>query len=199
MTKTKSGDDIMVIVPRPARKGERVRRYFNPSKVGTRSERLARERMLNHIHALESDDQFLETIREKIPVAWRTLERDIDVSEPKVKVTMRIDESVIKFYRAMGTSYQERMNRILATFAQYRIGRAQELADMVFTEQKEMEREYAREMDVMGDAGLRPTKTLAKRLDALPEGESDAPNWDEDRWMTEQELKERLAQIAAEK
>ena len=38
-----------------------------------------------------------------------------------MKITLRVDRSVAKFYRSMGKGYQERINRILATYAQARI------------------------------------------------------------------------------
>ena len=60
-------------------------------------------------------------VRESVPKAWETLEHDVDVTEKKMQVSIRLDESVLKFYRAMGKGYQERMNRILATYAQMRI------------------------------------------------------------------------------
>ncbi len=44
--------------------------------------------------------------------------------EKKVQVTIRLDESVAKFYRAMGRGYQGRINRVLATYAQMRIAKA---------------------------------------------------------------------------
>ena len=45
----------------------------------------------------------------------------MDVTERKVKITIRLDESVVKFYRAMGVGYQARMNRVLQTYAQMQI------------------------------------------------------------------------------
>ena len=87
----------------------------------SRTKRLAYERFLLNLRALEHDGDAEYLIREFIPEAWDTLEADIDVAEKKVRVTLRLDESVAKFYRAMGTGYQARINRILATFAQMRI------------------------------------------------------------------------------
>jgi hypothetical protein len=70
---------------------------------------------------LEADDLLPFWIDKHIPQAWDTLERDIDVAEKKVRVTLLLDESVAKFYRALGTGYLARINRVLATFAQMRI------------------------------------------------------------------------------
>ena len=60
-------------------------------------------------------------LREEVPEAWHTLEADLDVWEPKEKVTLYVETSVARFYRAMGHGYQARINRILATWAQMKI------------------------------------------------------------------------------
>ena len=94
-----------------------------PPRAGSKSERLARERLLRNLRALQDEPLFVYSVREIAPDAWATLEEDLDVEERKVKVTLLLDESVAKFYRAMGQGYQARINRILATFAQMKIAR----------------------------------------------------------------------------
>lgn len=88
---------------------------------GTKTERLAEQRFRRSLRMLENDDIMDDYLDRNIPCAWATLERDIDVTEKKIKITLRLDESVVKFYRSMGNGYQARMNRILATYAQMRI------------------------------------------------------------------------------
>jgi uncharacterized protein (DUF4415 family) len=90
----------------------------------SQSRRIARERMLRNLRALEDESVVEDLIRDLCPDAWRTLEEDVEVREKKVQVTLRLDESVAKFYRAMGRGYQGRINRILATYAQMRIAKA---------------------------------------------------------------------------
>lgn len=58
--------------------------------------------------------------------AWDTLEADVDVWEKKAKVTLMLDDSLAKFYRAQGVGYQARINRILATYAQMKIAEVRE-------------------------------------------------------------------------
>ncbi|WP_348540471.1 BrnA antitoxin family protein [Shimia sp. R9_3] len=43
------------------------------------------------------------------------------MQERKEKVTLYLDKSVARFYRAMGKGYQARINRLLATWAQMKI------------------------------------------------------------------------------
>ncbi len=80
--------------------------------------------MLRNLRALEDESVVEDLIRDLCPDAWRTLEEDVEVREKKVQITLRLDESVARFYRAMGRGYQGRINRILATYAQMRIAKA---------------------------------------------------------------------------
>ena len=87
----------------------------------TKTARLAREALLKNLIALEQDHWLDSAIREEIPEAWHRLEQDIEVEEKKEKVTLYLDRSVARFYRAMGKGYQARINRLLASWAQMKI------------------------------------------------------------------------------
>ncbi len=101
---------------------------------GTKTARLARARLERLLEGAGDDLALWRKVQSRVPDAWATLEEDIDCPEEKVKITLRVDASVARFYRAMGKGYQERMNRILATYAQMKIGeveRARALDDKV--------------------------------------------------------------------
>ena len=51
----------------------------------------------------------------RIPAAWHEIAQ-ARVQPLKQKVTLRIDEDVIKFFRAMGQGHLTRMNAVLRTF-----------------------------------------------------------------------------------
>jgi uncharacterized protein (DUF4415 family) len=89
----------------------------------TKAERISRERIVRYLTqvSMHDDSMLALHLRDEVPDAWHTLEHDLDVQEPKMKVTLRLDTSVAKFYRAMGTGYQARMNRILALWAHMKI------------------------------------------------------------------------------
>jgi len=87
----------------------------------TKTERMAREGLMKNLIALQRDTWIAATLREEIPEAWHTLEADLDVEEEKVKVTLYLDASVARFYKAMGKGYHTRINRLLATWAQMKI------------------------------------------------------------------------------
>lgn len=87
----------------------------------TKTARIAREGLLRNLIRMERDRWIDSSLRELVPDAWHTLEHDLDVEEPKEKVTLYLDRSVARFYRAMGKGYHARINRLLATWAQMRI------------------------------------------------------------------------------
>ena len=52
---------------------------------------------------------------------------DYDIVEKKEKLTLYLDESVAKVFKAMGNGYQARINRILATWVQMKMAEMREL------------------------------------------------------------------------
>jgi uncharacterized protein (DUF4415 family) len=87
----------------------------------TKAERLARDRLAYHLWRMNTDVDVLDIdLRENVPDAWHTIEDDFDCEEAKVKVTLYLDQSVAKVFRAMGRGYQARINRILQTWIQHR-------------------------------------------------------------------------------
>lgn len=140
---------------------------FSQSKTA----RLARAR-LERLLAQEGNDLALwNRVQSRVPDAWATLEDDVDCRETKVKVTLRVDASVAKFYRAMGQGYQDRMNRILATYAQMKIGevnRAREIsteAEVFLADRlpEELGQFYRKHREVIKASG----ETDGDRLDRL--------------------------------
>lgn len=93
----------------------------------TKTARLARARLERLLEGAGDDTRLWAKVQDRVPEAWATLEEDIDCWEDKVKVTLRLDTSVARFYRAMGKGYQARMNRILATYAQMKIGEVERM------------------------------------------------------------------------
>lgn len=88
----------------------------------TKTEQFAVDRFYNRASELRDDLYSFQDIKEIVPKAWFTLDQDMPATENKMKVTLRLDESVVDFYRATGPGYQARINRVLATYAQLRIG-----------------------------------------------------------------------------
>ncbi len=99
-------------------------------KTTPKTKRLHYERLMLNAAGLRTENPFDYHVQAAVPQAWDTLERDVDVEEKKLPISLRLDESVVKFYRAMGKGYQVRMNRVLATFAQMRIAEIRRLEEM---------------------------------------------------------------------
>lgn len=82
----------------------------------------ARDRLRRYLFSPRNDTELWHEIQERVPEAWATLKDDLPDEEPKVKLTLRLDESVVKMFRATGPGYQARMNLVLATYVQMQIG-----------------------------------------------------------------------------
>lgn len=94
-----------------------------PRRTGPKSKRLAKDRLFRLVNeqALENDLHFLEQARRVVPEAWHLVEMDVDVLERKEKLTLYLDRSVAKIFKAMGAGYQARINRVLATWVQMKM------------------------------------------------------------------------------
>lgn len=82
----------------------------------TKTERLARRRLMYHMWIADEDRLPLDQMRADAPEAWHMIEADIDCHAPKRKVTLYLDKSVATMFQAMGKGYQARINRILETW-----------------------------------------------------------------------------------
>jgi hypothetical protein len=133
----------------PTQKTRTTPQRLRPPRPGTKTERLALERLKRNLRVMDADGTFDWYVGELVPDAWRTLEEDIDTDEPKEKVTLYLDQSVAKFYRAMGTGYHARINRVLATYAQLKIARVR---------QREAELRAERPEFFAGDGGIVKTE-----------------------------------------
>ena len=60
-----------------------------PASARPKTQRIAKEKLGRYMQLARLDDDLNEGIREIVPQAWHRLEHDIDVEEPKVKITLR--------------------------------------------------------------------------------------------------------------
>ena len=72
---------------------------------------------LRDLMRLSQDKMIARMLSEEIPEEWHMIMHDIPAYEKKEKLTLYLDKSVAKFFKAMGNVYQARINRILATWA----------------------------------------------------------------------------------
>ena len=98
----------------------------------TKTERIARERMGYQMWLIAREgDPFEEDLRAKVPQAWHLLEQDVDCEEPKEKVTLYLDRSVVRMFKAMGKGYQARINRLLQSWLQMKIANLLEVEEQI--------------------------------------------------------------------
>ena len=138
-----------------------MKRPFRPTK-GPKTQRLAQQRFMQlmYLHAHSGEEEALAMARDKVPDAWHILEMDLDVVEPKEKVSLYLDRSVLKIFRAMGKGYQARINRILSTWVQMKI------ADMVGFEHNMID---ALEMTDLDRSETEPGESAEERRMTLEE------------------------------
>jgi len=107
----------------------------------TKTQRLYMDRLMLNLEQIKDESELDYNVQALVPEAWDLLERDVDVEEKKTKVTLLLDDSTAKFYRAMGKGYQARINRILSTFAQMRIAQVRRLEEMAEEEVSKVNKE----------------------------------------------------------
>lgn len=133
----------------------------------TKAERLSRRRLIWNLWRAGEDDVPLDEVRDEAPDAWHTIIEDIDCYEPKQKLTLYLDGSVVKAFRAMGKGYQGRINRILSTWL------AMKMANLMDTEaalQKRMH-ETLRYEKTYPEGTKRPG--WGPMVDDFPQGEAE--------------------------
>ncbi|MBT8458296.1 MAG: BrnA antitoxin family protein [Boseongicola sp.] len=113
-------------------------------------------------YASHENNDFLEEAKREVPDAWLTLELDMETVAKKQKVSLYLDEAVVKMFRAMGPGYQGRINRILETWMQMKIA-----------EKTGMYRDLMAQLEADGIARLEN----GEPEDVVSGGKSLAENW----------------------
>ena len=131
----------------------------------TKSERLARRRLVYHLWRASEDQLPLTEIRAEAPEAWHIIEADLDCAEPKEKVTLYLDRSVARCFRAMGKGYQARINRILATWMEMKAAGLMEVEAALSKRRQEVVRAEQ-------DGGAGPRVGWGEIVEEWPEGEA---------------------------
>ena len=102
----------------------------------TKSEKLARRRLIYHLWVASEDQPPIREIREEAPDAWHMIEADLDCAAPKQKMTLYLDAPVAKAFKAMGKGYQARINRILGTWMEMKIGHVMEAEKIMLADRR---------------------------------------------------------------
>lgn len=118
----------------------------------TKTERIARDTLFAHMNRF--DDGWLEReVQRKVPEEWHIIEADLDVEEPKEKVTLYLDRSTARAFKAMGKGYQARINRLLGTWLHMRAAGLLQTQEMIARRRSRM---LKREFAVKAEGGETP-------------------------------------------
>ena len=102
---------------------------MNSPKRKTKAKEKAEEALYTTLHHLMRGDVLEDLIRDEVPDEWHILEFDYPVTEKKEKVTLYLDRSVARCFKAMGNGYQARINALLRAWMQMKIGGFLKLED----------------------------------------------------------------------
>ncbi|MEM1236514.1 MAG: BrnA antitoxin family protein [Pseudomonadota bacterium] len=91
-----------------------------PDKM-TEKERIAALNSVEGLRELEYDLRDALNRRGTFPGDWNHIAEGLDRDAARVKVTIRLDADVVKFFRLMGPGYQTRINRVLRSYMQARV------------------------------------------------------------------------------
>ncbi|AXX96980.1 BrnA antitoxin family protein [Profundibacter amoris] len=58
-----------------------------------------------------------------VPEDWQSLEEVFRCTPAKQKITLRLDEAVVKFFRKKGRGYQELINQVLRSYVELRLAK----------------------------------------------------------------------------
>ncbi|MCV6823558.1 MULTISPECIES: BrnA antitoxin family protein [Halocynthiibacter] len=105
---------------------------FDPSKTfeapegrrrRSRGEHLARLSLERTIARLATEMYPSSTRERFVPDAWEDLADAFPVQPRRARVTLLLEEPVLKFYRSYGSGYQRIINDVLALYAELRIAK----------------------------------------------------------------------------
>ena len=98
-------------------------RFVEPEKM-TKTERINYNHAIDALRMIEHDIHNVILENRAIPHGWHKVAQDMDRRHPnRTRCTVAFDADVVKFFKAMGPGYQERMNRVLRAFMHLRLAK----------------------------------------------------------------------------
>ena len=102
----------------------------------TKSQRMAKDKLSELLWRSQLEANISSVLRDEVPDAWHLIEADLDCHAAKQKVTLYLDAPVAKAFKAMGKGYQARINRILATWTEMKIGHVMEAEKIMLEDRR---------------------------------------------------------------
>jgi uncharacterized protein (DUF4415 family) len=77
----------------------------------------------NTLSRLSTEVRAADLRREFVPEEWEEISEAFGFTPRNTRVTLLLEEPVLKYYRAYGAGYQKVMNDVLALFAELRLSK----------------------------------------------------------------------------
>jgi len=108
----------------------------------TKRQRIAEEMATKDLAWLEMSRHVPYSLEKRAPKDWFTIRHDFDCTEPKVKLTLYLDKSVVTVFKAMGKGYQARINRILSAYLHMEVAGFYDGWERLKKRRREFDEEY---------------------------------------------------------
>lgn len=89
-----------------------------PERRPSKTEERSFTRMLEELEAQEWAFERFKRTRSLVPEGWQAAARRAPVAPRKAKLTLSLDDDMIKWFRGLGRGYQPRMNAVLRAYMQ---------------------------------------------------------------------------------
>lgn len=97
--------------------------YSTHPKDMTEKQRIAWMNSIEGLRQIEYDMVDVLNQAETIPLEWHDIWRGENRDTKRVRVTVRLDADVVRFFKSLGPGYQPRMNRVLRSFMHARLAK----------------------------------------------------------------------------
>ena len=82
----------------------------------TKEQERALAGMMDRLHELRTDFAINARSRDLVPPGWNKLHKKAPCTPKKGRLSMRLDQDVLDWYRDLGTGYQVRINAVLRAY-----------------------------------------------------------------------------------
>ncbi len=90
----------------------------------SKAEELSFSRMLDQLGDQMDEVERLKRGVELIPPGWHRVAREAPVTPPKTKVSLKLDDDMVAWFRSLGRGWQPRMNAVLRAYMHAVISKA---------------------------------------------------------------------------
>ncbi len=90
----------------------------------SKTEEQSFDRMLDALGEQMEEVERLKLSMDLIPPGWHRVAREAPVTPPKTKVSLKLDDDMVAWFRSLGRGWQPRMNAVLRAYMHAVISKA---------------------------------------------------------------------------